>query len=92
MAGANISMFPAKGALLIFAHRVNSVVINRCRKPANADILVPGDTVCVIGTTSTRVPYEECDHLKVTPDEVDLLLTEGAKLGPCLAETGVLRA
>ncbi len=92
MAGANISMFPAKGALLIFAHRVNSVVLNRCRKPANADILVPGDTVCVIGTTSTRVPYEECDHLKVTPDEVDLLLTEGAKLAPCLAQTRVLRA
>ena len=34
MAGAAISMFPAKGALLIFAHRVNNVVLNRCRKPA----------------------------------------------------------
>ena len=68
MAGANIGMFPAKGALLIFAHRVNGVVLNRCRKPANADILVPGDTVCVIGTTSTRVPYEEFDGIRVTPD------------------------
>ena len=92
MAGANVGMFPAKGALLIFAHRVNGVVINRCRKPANADILVPGDTVCIIGTTSTKVPYEECDHIAVTPDEVDLLLTEGAKLAPCLAETRILRA
>ena len=92
MAGANIGMFPAKGALLIFAHRVNGVVLNRCRKPANADILVPGDTVCIIGTTSTRVPYEECDGIKVTPDEVDLLLTEGAKLAPSLAHTRILRA
>ena len=92
MAGANIGMFPAKGALLIFAHRVNGVVLNRCRKPANADILVPGDTVCIIGTTSTRVPYEECDDLHVTPDEVDLLLTEGAKLAPSLAQTRILRA
>ena len=56
LAGANIGMFPAKGSLLIFAHRVNGVVLNRCRKPANADILVPGDTVCVIGTTSTPFP------------------------------------
>ena len=32
LAGAKISMFPAKGALLIFAHRVNSIVLNRCRK------------------------------------------------------------
>lgn len=91
LAGVNIGMFPAKGALLIFAHRVNSMVINRCRKPANADILVPGDTVCVIGTTSTRVPYEECDNMRVTPDEVRLLLTEGAKLAPCLEHTRILR-
>ncbi len=92
MAGVNIGMFPAKGSLLIFAHRVNGVVLNRCRKPANADILVPGDTVCVIGTTSTRVSYEECDGIRVTPDEVDLLLTEGAKLAPSLAQTRILRA
>lgn len=92
MAGAQIGMFPAKGALLIFAHRVNNIVLNRCRKPANADILVPGDTVCVIGTTSTRVPYEECDHMHVTPDEVKLLISEGEKLAPCLHDTRVLRA
>lgn len=92
MAGAQVGMFPAKGALLIFAHRVNGIVLNRCRKPANADILVPGDTVCVIGTTSTRVPYEECDNMRVTPDEVDLLLEEGAKLAPSLASTRILRA
>ena len=91
LAGVNIGMFPAKGSLLIFAHRVNGMVINRCRKPANADILVPGDTVCVIGTTSTRVPYEECDTVSVTPDEVKLLLTEGAKLAPCLENTRILR-
>lgn len=91
-AGAKISMFPAKGALLIFAHRVNSIVLNRCRKPANADILVPGDTVCVIGTTSTRVPYEECDDMHVTPDEVKLLLAEGEKLAPSLGNTRILRA
>lgn len=92
LAGVTIGMFPAKGALLIFAHRVNSIVINRCRKPANADILVPGDTVCVIGTTSTHVPFEECDDMHVTPDEVDLLMKEGAKLAPVLASTRILRA
>lgn len=91
-AGITINMFPAKGSLLIFGHRVNNVVINRCRKPANADILVPGDTVCVIGTTSDRVPFEECDHMEVTPDEVDLLLREGSQLAPALMSTRILRA
>ena len=91
-AGITVNMFPAKGALLIFGHRVNNMVINRCRKPANADILVPDDTVCVIGTTSDRVPFEECDHMKVTPEEVDILMREGEKLAPSLATTRILRA
>lgn len=91
-AGVSINMFPAKGSLLIFGHRVNQMVINRCRKPANADILVPDDAVCVIGTTSDRVGYDEIDHLKVTNEEVDILIREGEKLAPALASTRILRA
>ena len=92
MAGVKINMFPAKGALLIFGHRVNSVVINRCRKPADADILVPGDTISLIGTTSSRIPYEDIDKNDVTPEEVDVLLREGSMLAPELANTRILRA
>ena len=92
LAGATVNMFPAKGALLIFGHRVNNMVINRCRKPADADILVPGDTICLIGTTSSRLPYDQIDDMKVTPEEVDILLREGAKLAPQLMETRILRA
>lgn len=92
MAGVKINMFPAKGSLLIFGHRVNNMVINRCRKPANADILVPDDAVCVIGTTSDRVPIETCDDMRVTPEEVELLLSEGMKLAPSLGSTRILRA
>lgn len=92
MAGVTVNMLPAKGALLIFGHRVNNIVINRCRKPADADILVPGDTICLIGTTSSKVPFEECDNMYVTADEVDLLLREGMKLAPSLEHTRILRA
>ncbi|MCR5077651.1 MAG: anaerobic glycerol-3-phosphate dehydrogenase subunit A [Prevotella sp.] len=92
MAGVSINMFPAKGTLLVFGHRVNNMVINRCRKPANADILVPDDTVCVIGTTSDRVPFDTVDNLKITPEEVDLLIKEGEKLAPSLSTTRILRA
>lgn len=91
-AGITVGMLPAKGSLLIFGHRVNNVVLNRCRKPANADILVPGDNICLIGTTSSKVPFEECNDMHVTADEVDLLLTEGAKLAPSLMETRIIRA
>ena len=91
-ANIKINMFPAKGSLLIFGHRVNNMVINRCRKPANADILVPDDAVCVIGTTSDRVPIDTCDDMRVTPEEVELLLNEGMKLAPSLGSTRILRA
>lgn len=92
LAGVNINMYPAKGALLIFGHRVNNMVVNRCRKPGDADILVPADTISIIGTTSTRIPFDEIDHMEVSPEEVDLLLREGEKLSPALAYTRVLRA
>lgn len=92
MAGVQINMFPAKGTLLIFGHRVNHMVINRCRKPANGDILVPDDAVCVIGTTSTRVPFDQIDDMRATPDEVELMIREGMTLAPSLATTRIIRA
>lgn len=91
-AGITVNMLPAKGALLIFGHRVNNMVLNRCRKPADADILVPGDTISLIGTTSSKIPYNQIDNMIITPDEVDILLREGEKLAPQLAQTRILRA
>lgn len=91
-AGVTVNMFPSKGSLLVYGHRVSRMVINRCRKPANADILVPDDAVCVIGTTSDRVPFDVVDDLRVTTEEVNVLMTEGEKLAPELAHTRILRA
>lgn len=85
-------MFPAKGSLLILDHRINNHVINRCRKPSDADILVPGDTISLIGTTSTHVDYSDIDVNRVTAEEVDILLREGEKLAPVMAQTRILRA
>lgn len=92
LAGISLTMFPAKGTLLVFGHRVNNMVINRCRKPSNADILVPGDSISIIGTTSDRIPYDSLDKVVPTASEVDLLIREGSRLVPSLAETRILRA
>lgn len=91
MAGVRISMFPAKGALLIYGHRVNKIVLNRCRKPADADILVPGDTICLIGTTSTKVPYDTIDDMHVLPEEVEILRKGAQELAPILEQTRIMR-
>jgi len=92
MAGVTVKMFPTRGSLLIFAHRINNMVINRCRKPADADILVPGDTVSLIGTTSVPISFDELDDLRVTAEEVDVLIREGTLLAPKLLTTRKLRA
>lgn len=91
-ADLSIKMFPAKGSLLILDYRINNLVINRCRKPSDADILVPGDTISLIGTTSEHIDYDKIDDLHVSAKEVDILLSEGAKLAPIMANTRVLRA
>lgn len=92
LAGISIDMYPAKGSLLIFGHRVNNTVINRCRKPSDADILVPDDTISILGTTSTHIPYQDIDRMEVTVEEVDTLLREGEKLAPKLAYARIIRA
>lgn len=92
LAGIELTMYPSKGSMVIIDYRINRVVVNRSRLPSDGDILVPGDTVSLIGTTSKRISYDRIDDLQVEADEIDVLLTEGEKLIPNLSQTRVLRA
>jgi glycerol-3-phosphate dehydrogenase len=92
MAGIELTMFPSKGSMLIIDYRVNGVVVNRCRPPADGDIVVPGDTVSLIGTTSMEVPYDKIHDNNVTDEEIEVLLSDGEKLIPKVARTRALRA
>ena len=77
-------MLPAKGSLLILRHRLNQRVINRCRRPGDADIPGAGDTISLIGTTSVHIPYDDIDNMIVKADEVDTLIREGSRLAPAM--------
>ncbi|HUL30145.1 MAG TPA: anaerobic glycerol-3-phosphate dehydrogenase subunit GlpA [Thermodesulfobacteriota bacterium] len=90
LAGLRIGMALSKGSMLITNTRLNHGVINRCRPPSDADIVVPNDTVSILGTTSIRL--EDVEHFKVTPDEVSLLVREGSKMIPAIRETRFIRA
>ncbi len=92
LAGLELVMYPSQGTMVILDYRINNVVINRCRKPADGDILVPGDTVSLIGTTSRKISYEQINDLSVDPEEIEILLEDGEKLVPNLSRTRVLRA
>ncbi len=89
MAGVDVPVRCDRGALLIMNQRLVTRVVNRCRKPGDADILVPAGPVCILGTSSVTVPSPE--NLTVPPEEVVRLLALGAELIPALAEARVLR-
>ena len=90
LAGLHIGMALSKGSMLITNTRLNYGVINRCRPPSDADIVVPNDTVSILGTTSVRL--EEVEHFEVTPHEVSLLVREASKMIPAIRETRLIRA
>jgi len=89
IAGVEVPVRCDRGALLIFNHCVTKRVVNRCRKPGDADILVPCGPVCILGTSSVTVPGPE--GLTVPPEEITRLLALGVELIPVLAEARILR-
>jgi len=89
LAGVEAPIYCDKGTLLVLNHRLNRRVINRCRQPGDADILVPAGPTCILGTSSIRVPGPE--GLSVSPEEVDRLLRLGDEMIPGLVDARILR-
>ncbi len=92
LAGIKVKMFPSKGSMLIIDYRINNLVVNRCRMPADGDIVVPGDTVSIIGTTSKKISYNKIDRLSVDHREIEILLDDGSRLIPGVRKARALRA
>ena len=90
LAGIEIPIQYSKGTLLVTNDRINYRIINRLRRPSDADILVPGGTVSIIGTTST--PVEDPDIIYPTVEETDLIVREGSVMVPVLERSRFVRA
>lgn len=89
LAGLDLHIAYSKGSLLITNARLGNHVINRLRPAADGDIVVPGETVTITGTTSIRV--RNLDHLTTSAEEVDLLVSEAAQLVPAMADARYVR-
>ncbi len=89
LAGVEVPIAYSKGSLLITNSRLVSRVVNRLRPPSDGDIIVPGESVTITGTTSLRV--ENLDHLSTPAAEVDLLVAEAAKVLPAMADSRFIR-
>ena len=90
LAGLELPAVWSKGSVLITQQRITDRVVNRLRPPGDGDIVVPGGTVSLVGTTSVRV--EDIEHLHTDYSEVDFLVREGARVIPCIRETRLIRA
>jgi glycerol-3-phosphate dehydrogenase len=90
MAGARIDMVYSQGSMVISQMRLNERVINRLRKAADADILVPAGTVSIFGTTSKRI--DAPDKCRPTTAEIDSMIDDGVHMIPKLADIRFIRA
>jgi glycerol-3-phosphate dehydrogenase len=90
LAGAHIDILYSKGSLLITDKRISYRVLNRLRQASDADILVPGGTVSILGTTSIRL--DSVEDIRPTISEIDHLIDMGSAMVPSLETTRYIRA
>jgi glycerol-3-phosphate dehydrogenase len=90
LAGANIDIIYSKGSLIVTHSRLAHRVVNRLRSSASADILVPGGTVSILGTTSIRI--DDLEQVYPTIEEVDTMVGEAVKMIPALETVRYIRA
>ncbi|MEA2040245.1 MAG: anaerobic glycerol-3-phosphate dehydrogenase subunit A [Thermodesulfobacteriota bacterium] len=90
LAGVSIDIIYSKGSLLVTDRRITKRVVNRLRSPADGDILVPGGTVSILGTTSMRI--DSLEQVRPTVAEIDLIVEEGAAMLPVMESARYIRA
>jgi len=90
LAGIRLDMIYSKGTLLVTHNRLTAHVINRLRPASDGDILVPGRTVSIFGTTSTRL--DNLENIRPDFHETDFLVAQGAQMVPGLETARYIRA
>ncbi len=89
-AGAKINILYSSGSLLVTQDRLTKRVVNRLRKAADSDILVPGGTVSVLGTTSVTIDHP--DHCRPSVAESSAIIDDAKAMIPLLETTRYIRA
>ena len=90
LAGISIPMVYSKGSLLVTSDRITQRVINRLRPPGDGDILVPGGTVSLLGTTSVQIDAPDLAHPSIP--EIDRIVDQASQMVPVLESARYIRA
>jgi len=88
--GVEVKVVPVKGTMVVLSRRLAHAAINRCHKPGDGDIVVPGLSVSILGTTSVKVPHPET--LPIEWDEVRRMIEEGAMMLDGVTTARAMRA
>ncbi|MFB6256717.1 MAG: FAD-dependent oxidoreductase, partial [Haloplanus sp.] len=80
LAGVSVPMRPTRGVMVGVSNPGVGAVLNRCRPPADGDIVVPRGDEAVLGTTS--VPVDDPDDFERRDAEVARTVTECAAMVP----------
>jgi glycerol-3-phosphate dehydrogenase len=89
LAGVPLDMAPDHGTMVVIEGRPVKRAINRCRPPADGDIIVPIGTTVVLGTTA--VPTPDPDNFTIGESEVQCVISECVKMVPAIGNMGVRR-
>lgn len=91
LAGVELSMAPTRGVMVAVGSADPGVeaVLNRCRPPADGDIVVPRGDEAVLGTTSVAV--DDPDDFDRSTREVERTVAECSALCPGLADRPIRR-
>ena len=89
LAGAELEMRPTRGVMVAVDYPEIGPVLNRCREPADGDIVVPHGKQAVLGTTSVAV--DDPDAFDREDWEVERTIEECAEMLPELENVSVGR-
>ncbi|AEN05186.1 FAD-dependent oxidoreductase [Halolamina sp.] len=89
LAGADLRMRPTRGVMVAVDYPGVEPVLNRCRAPADGDIVVPHGKQVVLGTTSVAV--DDPDDFEQADWEVERTVSECSAMVPQLADAAVER-
>ncbi|MFB6195782.1 MAG: FAD-dependent oxidoreductase [Haloplanus sp.] len=89
LAGVSVPMAPTRGVMVAVENPGVDAVLNRCRPPADGDIVVPRGDEAILGTTS--VPVDDPDAFERSPAETARTVGECAAMCPGVAGRVVRR-
>ena len=82
LAGVDVRMRPTKGVMVAVEHEGLDTVLNRCREPADGDIVIPHAGQVVLGTTSVGV--DDPDEYARPERDVERMFEECGAMMPAL--------